>query len=229
MEFTKKFRLTVFIIAGVLVLSIAACLAMGGVSLSSEYSGGVLKTSDLLRDALICTVGGMVLLFALLAMRSKAAAGGAGAIVLLINAAVVSALTCAIRLPIFSSLLSVLLLTIGLSVYSSMVLFRQIRENIAADQQADRHIAGIVDMSTRDCMPRLIGPSLIIALIAILICVLGGSSLIPFALPTAIASIVCAYTSVFLTAAIWAKLTPEPAEKAKKAKTNKKKSTKKKK
>ena len=229
MEFTKKFRLTIFIIAGVLILSIAACAAMGGVSLSQEYAGGTLKAADLLRDALICTVGAMILLFALLTLRSKAAAGGAGAIVLLINAAAVSALTCAIRLPISSSFLSVLLVTIGLSMYSSMVLFRQIRENIAADQQADRHIDGIADMSTRDCMPRLIGPSLIIAPIAILICVLGGSSLLPFALPTVIASIVCAYTSIFLTAAIWVKLTPEPVEKVKKSKSNKKKSTKKKK
>lgn len=226
MEFTKKFKLNALILAALLVLGVATCAALGGISLGTEYTSGALKSSDLLRDILICVAASVILIFAFLSLRFEIAAGGAGALVLFFSAAIVAALTFAVRLPVGAWLLSVMLFVCGFSAYASIMLFGAVRENISADQQADRHMAQIADASMHAVLSRLIWPAVTVALISGMTGALGGAVTLAFALPMVIAAIVCAYSSVSLTTALWVKWHPVPAVEVKKSK-NKKKSKKK--
>ena len=223
MEFTKKFKLNAIILAALLVLGVAACAALGGISLGAEYTSGALRASDLLRDTLICVGASVILIFAFLSLRFEIAAGGAGALVLLCSAAIVAALTFAVRLPVGSWFLPIMLFVCGFSAYASIMVFGAVRENISADQQADRHMEQIADISTHAVLPRLIWPAITVTLINGMIGALGGAAALAFALTMGIAAVVCAYSSIFLTTALWVKWRPAPVVEVKKSKNKKKK------
>lgn len=223
MEFTKKLKLNVIILVALLVLGVAAGLALGGVTLGTEYNSGAMRASDLLRDTLICVAASAILMFAFLSLRFEVAAGGAGAFVLVCSAAVVAALTFALHLPVGSWFLSIMLFVCGFSAYASIMIFGAVRENIADDQHADRHMEQIADASTQSMFVRLIWPAVSVVLISGMICVLGGAASLAFALPMAIAAITCAYVSIFLTTTLWVKWRPAPAVEVKKIKKKSKK------
>lgn len=226
MEFTKRLKLNVIILAALLVLGVAVGSALGGISLGAEYTSGALKASDLLRDTLICVAGSAILIFAFLSLRFEVAAGGAGALVLVCSAAIVAALTFAVRLPVGAWFLSVMLFVCGLSAYASIMIFGAVRQNISSDQQADKHMEQIADTSTHVVLPRLIWPAIAVTLISGMICALGGTAVVAFALPMAIAAVICAYSSISLTTTLWVKWRPAPVVEVKKSR-NKNKSKKK--
>ncbi len=221
MEFTKKLKLNLIILVAVLILAVAACAAFGGVSLGAEYTSGALRPSDLFRDVLICVAASAVLIFAYLSLKFELAAGGVSALVLVCSAAIIAAVTFALRLPVGRWFLSVMLIVCGFSAYASILLFGAVRENISEDQHADKHMAQIADASTRGALPRLIWPTAIIALIGGMICAFGGTATLAFAIPVTIAAVICAFASISLTTALWIKWRPAPVVEVKKLKNKK--------
>ena len=222
MEFTKKLKLNAIILAALLVLGVAGA-ALGGITLGAEYTSGALKVSDLLRDTLICVAAAVILIFAFLSLRFEVAAGGAGALVLVCSAAIFASLTFAVRLPVGAWFLSVMLFVCGFSAYASIMIFGAVRQNISADQHADKHMEQIADTSTHVVLPRLIWPAIAVALISGMICAVGGTAALAFALPMAIAAVICAYSSIVLTTTLWVKWRPAPVVEVKKPKNKKSK------
>ncbi|MBS4960804.1 MAG: protein translocase subunit SecF [Clostridiales bacterium] len=172
----------------------------------TDVSGTI--SGEMQRSAIIAVVAACIAMLIYISIRFKdVRAGGSSILALLHDVMVMIACYAILRIPVNNSFIAALLTILGYSINSTIVIFDRIRENRSKFRKKDT--AEMINKSVNQTLARSINTSLTTLFTIGMMYVLGVSSIKEFSLPLIIGIISGAYSSVFLSGAIWYMLLPK--------------------
>ncbi|MCC8150737.1 MAG: protein translocase subunit SecD [Lachnospiraceae bacterium] len=129
---------------------------------------------------------------------------GSAVIALVHDVLIVLAFYALSRTSVGTTFIACMLTLVGYSINATIVIFDRIRENMAAEEgNRNPDIQQVVNKSITQTLSRSINTSLTTFIMVLMIFILGVSSIREFAGPLMVGVVCGAYSSVFLTGAIW--------------------------
>ncbi len=129
---------------------------------------------------------------------------GSAVIALVHDVLIVLAFYALSRTSVGTTFIACMLTLVGYSINATIVIFDRIRENLAAEAGNRRmDLRHVVENSITQTLSRSINTSLTTFIMVLVIFILGVSSIREFTGPLMVGVICGAYSSVFLTGAIW--------------------------
>ena len=165
---------------------------------------------ELRRNALIALAVALAAQLAYLAIRFRWQWGAATVLAMLHDVLLVVGAFAWLGRPVDGVFLAALLTVIGYSVNDSVVNFDRIRELVRAKNDRGVPFARLVNTGSLQTVPRTVNTGLGAVFILTALAVLGGDSLVDFALALLIGIVVGTYSSVFLAAPLAVVLESRP-------------------
>ncbi len=167
----------------------------------TEISDTVSK--EMRRDAIVATIIATICMLIYIWIRFKNVHFALAAVTALIHDVLVVVGFYAIsRVTVGTTFIACLLTIVGYSINATIVIFDRIRENRASMKRGDKMIA-VIDNSITQTLTRSIYTSLTTFIMVFMIFVMGVSSIREFTLPLMVGIVCGAYSSVFITGALW--------------------------
>lgn len=195
--------------------------------ISVERVGGV-TSREMVQGALWAMVIAGVLMLLYIWIRFELFSGIAAVIALMQDVLVMISFVALFRLQINSGFIAGCLTIIGYSINNTIVIFDRIRDNLK--RYGKKYTRDeIANMSVSETLTRTINTSVTTLIMIICLYIFGVTSIREFSLPIIIGLLAGTYSSIFLSAPIWAKLSDyfdksrrksqsmQPAKKKKKA------------
>ncbi len=169
---------------------------MRSVSQVGPKIGDELKTS-----AVWATIWGLIFIVIYLALRFHWKWGLAAVIALFHDVAITMGLFCALQLEFSLGAVAALLTIIGYSVNDTIVVFDRIRENVRLMKRG-ASFDEVINRSINETLSRTVMTSALTLLSVIVLLVLGGEVLRPFAWALICGIIVGTYSSIFVASPV---------------------------
>ncbi len=195
---------------------------------SVDRVGGV-TSSELVRNALLAVVVACVLMLVYIWIRFELYSGIAAVITLAQDVLVMIAFVCIFRIQINSGFIAACLTIVGYSINNTIVIFDRIRDNkkqLGLKKLTKDQLANI---SIKETLTRTVNTSVTTLIMIVCLYIFGVDSIKEFSLPIIVGLLAGTYSSIFLSAPIWAKLSSRYERKGKQTDQKKRKNTTKKK
>lgn len=159
-------------------------------------------SSEMQRDAIISVIIATICMLIYIWFRFKDIRfAGSAVLALLHDVLVVLAFYAVAKVSVGNTFIACMLTIVGYSINATIVIFDRIRENMAESRKAD--LQEIVNRSITQTLTRSIYTSFTTFIMVAVLFILGVSSIREFALPLMVGIICGAYSSVFITGALW--------------------------
>ena len=159
-------------------------------------------SSEMQRDAIISVIIATICMLIYIWFRFKDLRfAGSAVLALLHDVLVVLAFYAVAKVSVGNTFIACMLTIVGYSINATIVIFDRIRENMAESRKAD--LQEIVNRSITQTLTRSIYTSFTTFIMVAVLFILGVSSIREFALPLMVGIICGAYSSVFITGALW--------------------------
>ena len=160
-------------------------------------------SSEMRRDAVVATIFATICMLIYIWFRFKNIHFALAAVIALVHdVLIVVGFYSLSRLTVGTTFIACLLTIVGYSINATIVIFDRIRENRAVMKRGETMI-GKIDESITQTLTRSIYTSLTTFVMVFMIFVMGVSSIREFTLPLMVGIVAGAYSSVFVTGALW--------------------------
>ncbi|MBD5560631.1 MAG: protein translocase subunit SecF [Clostridia bacterium] len=169
---------------------------------SVDRVGGV-TSAEMVQGAIWAVIIACALMLVYIWIRFELFSGIAAVIALAQDVLVMIAFVCIFRLQINSGFIAGCLTIIGYSINNTIVIFDRIRDNqrIYGRKKTRDEIA---NLSVRETLGRTINTSVTTLIMIVSLYIFGVTSIREFALPIIVGLLAGTYSSIFLSAPIWA-------------------------
>lgn len=157
--------------------------------------------NDLKAAAFICAIVAIILMMIYITFRFELTSGMAAVCCLVHDLLIMLSCYIIFQLPLNTNFIAAALTILGYSINASIIVFDRIRENLRAARKEP--FEEIAERSVWQTMGRTINTTLTTLFTIGMIFILGVSSLKEFTLPLIIGILAGAYSSIFLSAALW--------------------------
>ncbi|MGN0369405.1 MAG: protein translocase subunit SecD [Butyrivibrio sp.] len=169
--------------------------------LSSENIGGTIS-SEMRRNAIIAVAVATVCMLIYIWVRFRDVKFATSAIIALLHdVLIVLAFYAVSRTPVGNTFIACMLTILGYSINATIVIFDRIRENMAVMQKST--LADVVNTSITSTLSRSINTSLTTFVMVLILYIMGVTSIREFAAPIMVGIVCGAYSSVFISGALW--------------------------
>lgn len=159
--------------------------------------------NDLKAAAILTAIITIILMLLYIAFRFELASGLAAVVCLVHDLCVMMTIFVIFRIPVTVNFIAAALTILGYSINASIIVFDRIRENLrTAGKEAFEDVA---ERSVWQTMGRTINTTVTTLLTVGMIYILGVTSLKEFTLPLIVGIVAGAYSSIFLSSALWGK------------------------
>lgn len=160
-------------------------------------------SSEMRRDAVLATIFATICMLIYIWLRFKNVHFALAAVIALVHdVLIVVGFYALSRVTVGTTFIACLLTIVGYSINATIVIFDRIRENKEIMKRGDTMIQKI-DESITQTLTRSIYTSLTTFIMVFMIFVMGVSSIREFTLPLMVGIVAGAYSSVFITGALW--------------------------
>lgn len=184
---------------------------------SVERVGGV-TSAEMVEGALWALVIACILMLIYIWIRFELFSGIAAVLCLAQDVLVMLSFVCIFRLQINSGFIAGCLTIIGYSINNTIVIFDRIRDNLRIYGKKFAR-AEIANLSVRETLTRTMNTSITTLIMIITLYIFGVDSIKEFSLPIIIGLIAGTYSSIFLSAPLWALLADAADRRRKKARS----------
>lgn len=157
--------------------------------------------NDLKAAAFICAIVAIILMMIYITFRFELTSGMAAVCCLVHDLLIMLSCYIIFQLPLNTNFIAAALTILGYSINASIIVFDRIRENLRTARKEP--FEEIAERSVWQTMGRTINTTLTTLFTIGMIFILGVSSLKEFTLPLIIGILAGAYSSIFLSAALW--------------------------
>lgn len=173
-----------------------------------KYNDKVVGTSfkSILLNALLSLGIALVIAFVYVALRFKPLSGLAALVIMLLDIFVTVAFVLILGISIGTALIASVLLVAGFSLSNTIALFGSIKEHTKSVAQLRKQLSEIVNSCICLNIRRVIITSLVLLIIVIMMCAIGGAGYRAYALPIGLGVFSSNLTAVFVTGALWSAL-----------------------
>ncbi|MDL2237252.1 protein translocase subunit SecF [Christensenellaceae bacterium OttesenSCG-928-K19] len=189
--------------------------------LVSVDSVGGTTSSDLVRDAFLAVIVACGLMLVYIWIRFELFSGVAAVIALTHDVLIMIAVVAITQMQINSGFIAACLTIVGYSINNTIVIFDRIRDNKKVKPKSFTRNE-LADVSIKETITRTINTTVTTLIMIVCLYVFGVESIKEFSLPIIVGLVAGTYSSVFLSAPIWAKLS-DAASRRKTNPTQKKK------
>lgn len=184
-------------------------------SIKAVYPGAELKLNDKVEgvsfksialNALLSFGIALVVAFIYVALRFRPLGGFTAIIIMLLDILITLSVTLILRISIDTALIASILLVAAFSLSNTIALFDRIKGHTKSAIQSKKQWNEIVNNCICLNIRRVIIMSLVLLVIAVLMCVIGGAGYRAYALPIGLGVLASTVTAVFITGALWAAL-----------------------
>ena len=159
--------------------------------------------SEMRKAAIIAVLVAVVLMLLYIFIRFKDIRFASAAVLALMHDVLITLTAYAVlRVSVGNSFIAVMLTILGYSINSTIVIFDRIREKMAA-MQSDTELRDIVNTSINQTLTRSIYTNLTTLASILVLYIVGVASIKEFTLPMMVGIVAGAYSSVFITGALW--------------------------
>lgn len=160
-------------------------------------------SAEMRRDAVVATALATICMLIYIWLRFKNIQFALAAVIALVHdVLIVVGFYSLSRLTVGTTFIACLLTIVGYSINATIVIFDRIRENKAVMKRGETMI-GLIDRSITETLTRSIYTSLTTFVAVFMIFVMGVSSIREFTTPLMVGIVAGAYSSVFVTGALW--------------------------
>ncbi|MEF9863977.1 MAG: protein translocase subunit SecF [Christensenellaceae bacterium] len=167
--------------------------------------GGV-ASAELVRNAVLAVIISCLLMLVYIWIRFELFSGIAAVVALMHDVLIMISIVCIVRLQINSAFIAACLTIVGYSINNTIVIFDRIRDNLKVVGLKTKSRNDIANISIKETLTRTINTSVTTLIMIVALYVFGVDSIKEFALPIIIGLLAGTYSSVFLSAPIWALL-----------------------
>lgn len=168
----------------------------------SWTSIGATVSSEMRRDAVIAVAVATVCMLLYIWIRFRDVKFATSAILALVHDVLaVIAFYAISRTNVGTTFIACMLTIVGYSINATIVIFDRIRENMKAMQKET--LAEVVNKSITTTLSRSINTSLTTFIMVLVLYIMGVASIKEFAAPIMVGIVVGAYSSVFISGALW--------------------------
>lgn len=169
---------------------------------------------------MLALVVSFALILLYITIRFEFKSGVIGVLALIYDVLIMVVVVCIFKVPINSPFIAAVLTIIGYSINNTIIIFDRLRENVHIYKDTKATRKQLVNLSVNQTLNRTIYSTLTVLVTITVLYFLGVSSVKEFSLPIIVGLLSGVYTSVFLTAPLWA-IWADYAEKKNKAKVAK--------
>jgi preprotein translocase subunit SecF len=187
---------------------------------------GPSATASLVLNALFAVLFATILILIYIAIRFELLSGLTAVLALVHDVIIMLALVAVFRLQINSAFVAALITIIGYSINDTIVVFDRIRENRQKESYKEKTNSDIVNISIRETLVRTLNTSVTTLIVITILAIFSVPAIREFAIPIIFGLISGTYSSIFIAAAIWAKVSDKTKPRNKNAKTLKNKNKK---
>lgn len=190
---------------------------------------GGTASAELVRNAFLAILVACGLMLVYIWIRFELYSGIAAVITLAMDVGVMIAVVCMFRLPVNSGFIAACLTIVGYSINNTIVIFDRIRDNKKVMGLKNYTRAELANTSITQTLSRTINTSVTTLIMIVCLYIFGVESIKEFSLPIIVGLLAGTYSSVFLSAPIWSKLSDKFEDRSKTKKkpaSNKKKKAK---
>lgn len=163
---------------------------------------GATISSEMRRDAVIAVVVATVCMLLYIWIRFRDVKFATSAILALVHDVLaVLAFYAISRTNVGTTFIACMLTIVGYSINATIVIFDRIRENMKSMQKET--LAEVVNKSITTTLSRSINTSLTTFVMVLVLYIMGVSSIKEFAAPIMVGIVVGAYSSIFISGALW--------------------------
>ncbi len=167
---------------------------------------GGTASADLVRNAILAVVVACLLMLVYIWIRFELYSGIAAIVTLAQDVLVMIAFVGITQMQINSGFIAACLTIVGYSINNTIVIFDRVRDNKKVLKSRSLTRNELADISIKETLTRTINTSVTTLIMIVSLYVLGVEAIKEFSLPIIIGLVAGVYSSVFLSAPIWAKL-----------------------
>ena len=172
-------------------------------SLIQAESISATVSNEMRRDAVVAVIVATIFMLLYIWFRFKDIRfAGSAVLALLHDVLVVLTFYAISRISVGNTFIACMLTIVGYSINATIVIFDRIRENLHGSRRLDE-IEEVVNRSITQTLTRSIYTSLTTFIMVAVLYIMGVSSIREFAAPLMVGIICGAYSSVFITGALW--------------------------
>lgn len=165
---------------------------------------GPSASAALVLNALLAILFATMLILGYIAFRFELLSGLAAIGALAHDILIMLAAVAILRIQINSTFIAALITIIGYSINNTIVVFDRVRENGQKESYKEKSNAEIVDISIKETLTRSINTSLTTLFTISVLAIFSDASIREFILPIIIGLLAGTYSSIFLSAPVWA-------------------------
>ena len=159
--------------------------------------------SEMRKAAIIAVLVAVVLMLLYIFIRFKDIRFASAAVIALLHDVLITLTAYALlRVSVGNSFIAVMLTILGYSINSTIVIFDRIREKMGT-MQSETDLRDIVNTSINQTLTRSIYTNLTTLASILVLYIVGVASIKEFTLPMMVGIVAGAYSSVFITGALW--------------------------
>ena len=159
--------------------------------------------SEMRKAAMIAVLVAVVLMLLYIFIRFKDIRFASAAVIALLHDVLITLTAYALlRVSVGNSFIAVMLTILGYSINSTIVIFDRIREKMST-MQSETDLMDIVNTSINQTLTRSIYTNLTTLASILVLYIVGVASIKEFTLPMMVGIVAGAYSSVFITGALW--------------------------
>ena len=159
--------------------------------------------SEMRKAAMIAVLVAVVLMLLYIFIRFKDIRFASAAVIALLHDVLITLTAYALlRVSVGNSFIAVMLTILGYSINSTIVIFDRIREKMGT-MQSETDLRDIVNTSINQTLTRSIYTNLTTLASILVLYIVGVASIKEFTLPMMVGIVAGAYSSVFITGALW--------------------------
>lgn len=159
--------------------------------------------SEMRKAAIIAVLVAVVLMLLYIFIRFKDIRFASAAVIALVHDVLITLAAYAVlRVSVGNSFIAVMLTILGYSINSTIVIFDRIREKMNT-MQSETELRDIVNTSINQTLTRSIYTNLTTLASILVLYIVGVASIKEFTLPMMVGIVAGAYSSVFITGALW--------------------------
>lgn len=183
---------------------------------------GAVTSGDLVRDAFLAVVIACGLMLVYIWIRFELFSGIAAVIALAHDVLIMMAVIAITQMQINSGFIAACLTIVGYSINNTIVIFDRIRDNLKSPAGKNMTRDQIANQSIKETLRRTINTSVTTIIMIVCLYIFGVDSIKEFSLPIIVGLIAGTYSSIFLSAPIWAKVSDSYQKHKKKEQKSKK-------
>jgi preprotein translocase subunit SecF len=173
--------------------------------ISVDRVGGT-ASSELVRNAFLAVVVACLLMLVYIWIRFELYSGISAVVALMHDVLIMVTVVALAHLQINSGFIAACMTIVGYSINNTIVIFDRIRDNKKVLKSRHLSFNEIADISIKETLGRTINTTVTTLIMIVSLYIFGVESIKEFSLPIIVGLIAGTYSSVFLSAPLWAKL-----------------------